>query len=74
MAGILSDLLSLVEALLVSTGLLNLKGEVEISALPDTLPDAPAAPGLPAAAVVLPALPRSETLGVEVEAPLILVR
>lgn len=73
MAGILAHLLSLVEALLVSTGLPNLKGEVEIAAPPDPLRDAPAAAGLPAAAV-LPALPRSETLGVEVGAPPILVR
>lgn len=68
-----SYLLSLVEVPSVSTGLLNLKGEVAIVGPLDPLLGAPAAPGLPAAAVLL-ALLHSETLGVEVEARSILVR
>lgn len=73
MQEILSYLSSLVKVPLVLTGLLNLKGEEAIVGPLDPLPGDPAAPGLPAAAVLL-ALLHSETLGVEVEAQSILVR
>lgn len=73
MQEILCHLLSLVEVPSALTGLLNLKEVVAIVDRLDPLPGGPAAPDLPAAAVLL-ALLHSETLGVEVEAQSKLVR
>lgn len=73
MQEILSYLLSLVEVLSVSAGLLNLKGEVANVGPLDPLLCTPEASGLPAADVLL-ALLHDETLGVEVEGQSRLVR